>query len=413
MTGTSSEREKAALTAGNNETAPARAADGGAPPGREQDDGRPDGGSGSRPGSRSGSPPAGRADGGGKSRAHRDGGGEPRAGRAAGGDSQENSADGDGDSQADRHTKVTILVALAANLVIAVAKAVGGVLAGSPALLSEAAHSVADSLNEVFLLAALRRSRRPADTRHPFGYGKERFFWSLLAAVGIFVMGGCFSFFQGVEALRNGADETFSGYVVGLAVLGVALIAEGVSLMRALHQVRGQGGGLAGLRDPALRTVVAEDATAVLGVTLALVGMALHMVTGQVVWEASASLAIGVLLVYVAYRLGRDARDQLIGEAADPELSGRIQALLRAQPEIDSVEGLFTMKMGLDSTLVAARIDLVPGLDSERVEEVSERIKRSLTHTFPDADQIFLDVTDRPAGKAHESPAATGERGGA
>ncbi|WP_189816699.1 cation diffusion facilitator family transporter [Streptomyces olivaceoviridis] len=313
----------------------------------------------------------------------------------------------------DRHTKITVLVALAANLVIAVAKAVGGVLAGSPALLSEAAHSVADSLNEVFLLAALRRSRRPADARHPFGYGKERFFWSLLAAVGIFVMGGCFSFFQGVEALGSHTEEKFSGYVAGLIVLGVALIAEGVSLLRALHQVRRQGGGLGALRDPALRTVVAEDGTAVLGVTLALVGMALHMVTGQVVWEASASLAIGVLLVYVAFRLGRDARAQLIGEAADPEQTGRIRALLRAQPEIDSVEALFTMKMGLDSTLVAARVDLVPGLDSERVEEVAVRIKRSLARTFPEADQIFLDVTDRPAGEARKSPAATGERGGA
>ncbi|WP_208897129.1 cation diffusion facilitator family transporter [Streptomyces incarnatus] len=315
-------------------------------------------------------------------------------------------------SGADRHTRVTVLVALAANLVIAVAKAVGGVLAGSPALLSEAAHSVADSFNEVFLLAALRRSRRPADARHPFGYGKERFFWSLLAAVGIFVMGGCFSFFQGAEALRQGTTETFSGYVAGLSVLGVALLAEGVSLLRALHQARRQG-GLGSLGDPALRTVIAEDGTAVLGVTLALAGMALHLVTGQVAWEASASLAIGVLLVYVAYRLGRDARDLLIGEAADPELSGRIRSLLRAQPEIDSVEALFTMKMGLDATLVAARIDLVPGLESERVEEVAVRIKRSLARTFPEADQIFLDVTDRPAGEARESPAATGERGGA
>ncbi|GAA2736550.1 cation diffusion facilitator family transporter [Streptomyces nogalater] len=316
-------------------------------------------------------------------------------------------------AEGDRSTRVTVLVALAANLVIAVAKAVGGVLAGSPALLSEAAHSVADSLNEVFLLAALSRSRRPADTRHPFGYGKERFFWSLLAAVGIFVMGGCFSFFQGLEALHGGAEEEFGGYVAGLIVLGVALAAEAGSLLRALHQVRWEGGGLGGLRDPALRTVVAEDGTAVLGVTLALVGMALHMVTGQAVWEASASLAIGVLLVYVAYRLGRDARDQLIGEAADPELSGRIRALLRAQPEIDSVEALFTMKLGLDSTLVAARIDLMPGLDSERVEEVADRIKRSLARTFPDAGQIFLDVTDRAGGGAQESPAATGERGGA
>ncbi|WP_106960790.1 cation diffusion facilitator family transporter [Streptomyces sp. 351MFTsu5.1] len=314
---------------------------------------------------------------------------------------------------ADRKTRVTVLVALAANLVIAVAKAVGGILAGSPALLSEAAHSVADSLNEVFLLAALHRSRRPADRRHPFGYGKERFFWSLIAAVGIFVMGGCFSVFQGVEALRNGAEEKLSGYVAGLIVLGVAFLAEGISLLRALHQVHKQGGVAQGMRDPALRTVVAEDGTAVLGVTLAMVGMALHMVTGQVVWEASASLAIGVLLVYVAYRLGREAKGQLIGEAADPEASARIRELLDAQPEIDSVEALFTMKMGLDSVLVAARVDLVPGLDSERVEEVAVRIKRSVARIVTEADQIFLDVTDRPAEEARESPAATGERGGA
>ena len=319
----------------------------------------------------------------------------------------------DGDKRADSRTRVTVLVALAANLVIAVAKAVGGFVAGSPALLSEAAHSVADSMNEIFLLAALRRSRRPADRRHPFGYGKERFFWSLLAAVGIFVMGGCFSFFQGVEALRSGAHEELSGYVAGLIVLGVALLAEGASLLRALHQVRGQGGFATGLRDPALRTVVAEDGTAVLGVVLAMTGMALHMVTGQVVWEACASLAIGALLVYVAYRLGSEARDQLIGKAAGPEADGRIRELLRAQPEIDSVEALFTMKTGLDSTLVAARVDLVPGLDSERVEEAAVRIKRSIAHTVPEARQIFLDVTDRPAQQPAQSPAATGERGGA
>nr|WP_255310743.1 cation diffusion facilitator family transporter [Streptomyces viridosporus] len=319
-------------------------------------------------------------------------------------------------TRSDRRTRVTVLVALAANLVIAAAKAVGGVVAASPALLSEAAHSVADSLNEVFLLAALRRSRRPPDRRHPFGYGKERFFWSLLAAVGIFVMGGCFSFYQGIDAFRNGEEKNLDGYVAGLVVLGVALLAEGGSLLRALYQVRKQGGTAQGLRDPALRTVVAEDGTAVVGVTLAIVGMGLHMATGQVMWEAAASLAIGALLVYVAYRLGREARDQLIGEAADPEASGRIRALLRAQPEIDSVEALFTMKTGLDTTLVAARVDLVPGLDSERVEEVAVRIKRSIAGMVPEAEQVFLDVTDRhapDAREAWESPAATGERGGA
>lgn len=315
--------------------------------------------------------------------------------------------------QADHRTRVTVLVALTANLVIAIAKAVGGVVAHSPALLSEAAHSVADSMNEVFLLAALRRSRRPADARHPFGYGKERFFWSLLAAVGIFVMGGCFSFFQGIEALRGSSEEEFGGYVAGLIVLGVAFAAEGLSLVRALYQVRRQGGVANGLRDPALRTVVAEDGTAVLGVTLAFAGMVLHMVTGQVVWEASASLAIGALLVYVAYRLGREARDQLIGEAADPEAAARIRSLLEAQPEIDSVEALFTMKTGLETALVAARVDLMPGFDSEQVEEVAVRIKRSIARTVAEADQIFLDVTERSAREAQGSPAATGERGGA
>lgn len=332
---------------------------------------------------------------------------------------------------ADRRTRVTVLVALGANLVIAVAKTIGGLLAGSPALLSEAAHSVADSLNEVFLLAALRRSRRPADSRHPFGYGKERFFWSLLAAVGIFVMGGCFSVFQGFHALAGGSEDSYDGYVAGLAVLGVALLSEGASLLRALHQVRAQGGA-GGLRDPALRTVVAEDGTAVLGVTLAIAGMALHMVTGQVLWEALASFGIGALLMYVAFWLGRDAREQLIGRAAGAEASRKIRALLEAQSEIDSVEALLTMELGLDSTLVAARVDLVPGLDSERVEEIAVRIKRSIAHIVPEAEQIFLDVTDaraarrarqvergepgeRAAGgeKTAKSPAATGERGGA
>ncbi|MFE7856917.1 cation diffusion facilitator family transporter [Streptomyces sp. NPDC057403] len=326
--------------------------------------------------------------------------------------SSDNKADSP-DNKADRRTRVTVLVALAANLVIAAAKAVGGLAAGSPALMSEAAHSVADSMNEVFLLAALRRSRRPADKRHPFGYGKERFFWSLLAAVGIFVMGGCFSFFQGLQALRNGAEEKTSGYVAGLIVLGVSFLAEGVSLLRAVHQVRRQGGSGGGMRDPALRTVVAEDGTAVLGVTLAAIGMALHMVTGQVVWEASASFGIGALLVFVAFHLGREARDQLIGEAADPEAADRIRDLLQEQPEIDSVEALFTMKTGLDQALVAARVDLVPGLDSEQVEKVAVRIKRTVADSVPEADQIFLDITDRPAEEARESPAATGERGGA
>ncbi|MGW7248962.1 cation diffusion facilitator family transporter [Streptomyces decoyicus] len=307
-----------------------------------------------------------------------------------------------GSDKRDGETRKTVWVALGANLGIAVAKAVGGAIAGSPALLSEAAHSVADSLNEVFLLASLRRSERPADPLHPFGYGKERFFWSLLAAVGIFVTGGCFSFLQGIEAFRSEESESLGGYVVGLVVLVVALLAEGTSLLRALSQVRAQAkthhrSTLHEIKvndDPTLRTVLAEDSTACLGVLLAILGMALHMATGNGVYEAWASLLIGALLVYVAYILGKSARAQLIGEAAAPEMQQEIRDFLDGRPEVDAVTAAMTMRLGPDSVMLAARVDLVAGLDSEEVEEALVRTKQELRERWPELDQLFLDVTD-------------------
>ncbi|NYI07763.1 cation diffusion facilitator family transporter [Allostreptomyces psammosilenae] len=300
------------------------------------------------------------------------------------------------------HTRRTVLVALAANLAIACAKVVGGLVSGSPAMLSEAAHSVADSLNEVFLLTSLTRSRRRPDARHPFGYGKERFFWSLLAAVGIFVMGGCFSFYQGLNALRAPQAEPHGGYAVALVVLLVSLGAEGISLTRALFQVR-RHAAASGRRfskelrhgdEPALRTVLAEDATAVLGVLLAMGGIGLHLLTGAAAWEAAASLGIALLLMYVAYRLGRNARDELVGEAAAPALRQAVADFLERQPEIDAVTALLTMRLGPDTILLAARVDLEPGLESEHVEEAAVRIKHELAERWPALEQIFLDITE-------------------
>ncbi|MEU5832833.1 cation diffusion facilitator family transporter [Streptomyces diacarni] len=320
---------------------------------------------------------------------------------ASGAPPQGKAAPSDGTRQ-DGETKTTVWVALGANLLIAVAKLAGGLVAGSPALLSEAAHSVADSLNEVFLLASLKRSRKPADTAHPFGYGKERFFWSLIAAVGIFVTGGCFSFFQGFEAFTSSSQETLTGYVVGLLVLFLALLAEGTSLVRAVLQVRGQArearrtmrAEVRHSEDPALRTVLAEDSAACLGVVLAMAGMALHMVTGQGWYEGVASLSIGALLVYVAFVLGRGAKDQLIGVAADPVLRREILDFLDAQPEIDAVTEVLTMRMSPDSVLLAARVDLAPGVESEYVEDALVRVKRGLAERCADVDHVFLDVVD-------------------
>ncbi|WP_413229663.1 cation diffusion facilitator family transporter [Kitasatospora purpeofusca] len=292
-------------------------------------------------------------------------------------------------------------MALLANVVIAVAKAVAGTLAPSPALLAEAAHSVADTLNEVFLLASLSRSRRRADTRHPFGYGKERFFWALLAAIGIFVTGGCFSFYQGLHTLLSPPAEP-ERFLTVYVVLVVALVAEGTSLTRVIFQLhrqaRARGCSLAQqIRqsdDPTVRTVLAEDATAVFGVLLAAGGVACHQFTGSPAWEAAAALAIGALLIAVAYRLGCEARSLLVGQAVDPRLQQQAHAFLDEQDEIDTVTTLLTMRLGADSALLAARIDLREGLDSEEVEKVCVRIKRQLREACPAFDQVFLDIID-------------------
>lgn len=294
----------------------------------------------------------------------------------------------------------SVYVALAANVVIAAAKLAAGLLTASPAMMSEAAHSVADSVNEVFLLASLRRAGRAPDRGHPFGYGKERFFWSFLAAVGIFVTGGCFSIYQGVRAWQTPSHETGADLAVAAAVLIVAFLAEGASLTKALSQARARSSGDGGISvqdmtaEPALRTVIAEDGTAVVGVILALGGVGLHAATGNVRWEAGASWAIGVLLLVVATRLGTQAQRELIGQAVDPQLQEGLTGFLADQPEIDAVLELLTMRLGPDSTLLATRVDLRPGIDSEDLEEVCIRIKRALRQRWPAFDHVFLDITD-------------------
>lgn len=328
---------------------------------------------------------------------------------AADGPTRTSTDAGNGAQTAPDHASGAVWAALTANLTIALAKAVAGVFSGSPALYAEAAHSVADTLNQLFLLTSLRRSRRAADAEHPFGYGKERFFWSLLAAVGIFVTGGCFSFYQGVRAWIDPPVETSYGFVVALGVLGVSLLAEGASLVKALVQRRrrreaaartargGHEGGATGLgEDPALRTIVAEDSTAVAGVLLAAAGVGLHLVTGDGRWEAFASLAIAGLLVYVAFRLAVVAQGELIGEAVDPAVRRQLREFLDGQAEIDTVLDLLTMRLGPDSTLLAVRVDLHGGFDSEEVELVCMRIKKSLRERWPELDHVFVDITDAP-----------------
>jgi cation diffusion facilitator family transporter len=307
-------------------------------------------------------------------------------------------------------SKKTVLAALFANLAIAVAKTVAGLLGGSAAMLAEAAHSFADTMNQVFLLVSLSLGDREPDEDHPFGYGKERFFWALLAAVFIFVSGSLFSLWQGVHGLLGGGTVE-GGYLLTYAVLVFALVAEGSSWWRAVHQVRGEAAAagepvavyVRQSNDPTVKTVLFEDSAAVTGVVLALVGVGLHQLTGKAFFDAAASILIGVLLAYVAYRLGRDSRGLLIGEAARPDQREALRRAILAHPEVDEVLQLLTMYLGPRSLLVAVRLDLRDGLSSQQVEAVSSRIEEELAEVVPDVAQVFLDPTPREAHRAEAS----------
>lgn len=295
----------------------------------------------------------------------------------------------------------TVLVALAANAAIMVVKTIGGVVSGSSALLAEAAHSVADTSNQGFLLASLKRSTRAADDEHPFGYGHERFLWAFLAAIGIFVAGAGFSFYQGIEAILGGGEE--STFWIAYVILAFAFVAEGISLLRAVRQTRGEakahgvpvGVHLRRSRDPTTKTVVFEDSAAVSGNVVAIVGVALHQATGNAAWEGVAALIVAAMLVAAAIALARDASSLLVGKAATANERRAILEVFADRPEVDEVLQLLTMALAPDRLLVAARVDLTAGMDSEHVEEISTEIDRAIRARVPTVAEVFLDATDR------------------
>jgi cation diffusion facilitator family transporter len=305
----------------------------------------------------------------------------------------------------------TVYVALAANAAIALAKLAGGLVAGSSAMLSEAAHSVADTMNQIFLLASLRFSEREPDVEHPFGYGKERFFWSFMAAVVIFVSGAVFSALQGLERILGGGGEN-EAFGIAYAVLGFALVAEGTSLARAVRQTRGEareaGRPFAQFirrsRDPTTKTVVFEDTAAVVGVLLALAGVAASQVTGDPRWDGVASLAIALLLACVAVGLGHQTYELLIGQSAEPEERRTIEEVMRRHPGVVDVGDLFTMVLAPDQLLVAVHFDVDDGYSGDDVERLTDELEEELRREVPSVFRVFLDPT--PRNRARGKPLA-------
>ncbi len=304
--------------------------------------------------------------------------------------------------QGSGESTLTVVLALLVNLAIAVMKAVAGVLTGSAAILSEAAHSVADTFTEALLLTALRRSDRPADRRHPFGYGKERYFWSLLAAVSIFASGAMFAFYEGFRTVFGESEEQ-TRPLVGYVVLGLAFLLESISWSQAFRQVRSEaethGKGfwkfLRESDDPTVKTVFLEDSAALIGLTLAFAGVGLHQLTGSAVWDGLASLAIGVLLALVAYILARTNRGLLIGRQADPSMVKAIWRRLAEVPEVDAVVDVLTMLIGTGRVLLCARLDFDDSLGANELEHACVRISAELRAEFSDLDEIFLEPVPR------------------
>jgi len=305
-------------------------------------------------------------------------------------------------SSSGGESTLTVVVALAVNASIAVMKAVAGLLTGSAAMLAEAAHSVADTTTEGLLLAALRHSERPADRRHPFGYGKVRFFWSLIAAVSIFVTGALFSGFEGVRTILGSGEDQSLAWVAFL-VLGLSFLMEGTSWVRAVRQIRREQADerqrlLEYLRvtdDPTVKTVFLEDTAALIGLLLAFGGVGLHLLTGSALWDGLASLLIGVLLAAVAYLLGRTNMRLLIGQQADRRLVRAVYARLNATQEVKQVVDLLTMLTGTDRVLLCARVDFATSLSADEVEHVCVRIDDELRREFTDLDEIFIEPVPR------------------
>ena len=295
-------------------------------------------------------------------------------------------------------TRRTIVIAGAANILVGVVKLVAGILSGSSAMLAEAAHSAADTLDQAFLLTSLRRADRPADREHPFGHGQERYFWSLLAAFGIFIAGAGFSVFEGLLTLssKHSEDPLFA-YIA----LGIAFVAEGTSFVRAYWQVRGEARQrhqavrhhVESSPDITVKVALFEDSTAMVGLVLAALGVGLRQLTGSPVWDGAASIAIGALLVVVAVKLGLDSKDLLIGRAASPEIERLIREEIESRPGVDALLQLLTMHVGPDGLIVAARVALNNELGADEAEDLADEVDRRLSESLPLQPYVFIDPT--------------------
>jgi cation diffusion facilitator family transporter len=312
---------------------------------------------------------------------------------------------GPGGSQSESLT--TVLVALAANFLIAVAKSAAAVVTGSASLVAEAAHSWADAGNEIFLLIADRRSRRPPDSAHPLGHGREAYVWSLFAAIGVFVAGSAVSVTHGIQELLH--PEPASHFLVGYLVLAVSFVLEGTSFLQSVRQAKPEAESMQrdliehvlATSDPTLRGVFAEDSAALIGLVIAAAGLGAHQLTGSPVPDAVGSILIGVLLAVVAFVLIDLNRRFLVGQEADPRVRAAALRALLDMPEVARVTYLRLEVVGPRMVFVVGDVDLT-GDDTESHLAVRLRALEAKISASPAVAGAVLSLSapDEPTLKA-------------
>lgn len=314
-------------------------------------------------------------------------------------------------AQARSTTNLTIYAAMAANVGIAITKFIVAGMTGSSAMLSEGIHSAVDTFNGVLLLVGLKLSRRPATPEHPFGHGKELYFWSLIVAVLIFGLGGGVSFYEGVQHMRHPEPlhDPFWNYLV----LGVAALFEGTSFVIALREFLAQAGttpfweALHRSKDPTTYTVLAEDSAALVGLAVAAAGIAASHAFQMPELDGAASLLIGVLLAGVAVLLIRESRGLLIGEGIRPETARAIRALALAQPGVRDVGRVLSMYVGPDDALVTMDLDFDEGTDAAEAGAAIAAVEQQVRERYPMIRRLFIEAGSAGAGQRWSRPDAT------
>ncbi|MEV6767007.1 cation diffusion facilitator family transporter [Nocardia sp. NPDC051030] len=291
--------------------------------------------------------------------------------------------------------KKAILAALSANAGIAVAKFIGAAITGSASMLAEAVHSVADTSNQGLLLLGQRRAEQDADELHPFGYGRNRYFYSFVVALVIFALGSLYAIYEGIHKIQH--PEMLSNAIVAIVILGLAILLEGFSFFTAMRESKPLKGNaswwrfIRNSRNPELPVVLLEDTGALIGLIFAFVAITLTELTGDPIWDGIGTLAIGILLGIIAIILIVEMKSLLIGEGATPEEDRKIREGLVDHQHIDRVIHLRTQYLGPEEMLVAAKVSILPGLEIAEIATAIDEAEARVREAVPAARVIYLE----------------------